>query len=264
VARLKLYNEDGRITPQHADALRMDIGDLVAGKISNEQGSIRLAAGLANEVKKTLTAEITKVAPGFNRYLETYSRLSKPIERLDVIATRLGGSELSRVTNATPMAGPDGASFVLSQAKMRNQIGNIEQQLPVSPRGLPMAPYQRDVLGRVMGDLNSETLASRGGKMPGSDTYQNMATANLLSSIFGKTLAEAGVPKVVSGPFNFAYKPLEQRIRNLVDEAYLDPKKMQELLKIARTRRNSPTLNDLLTTSEQNIYGGLLGAAVSQ
>lgn len=261
--RVKLYADDGRVAPQHADALRMDIGDLVAGKISNEQGSIRLAAGLANDVKKTLAGEINKVAPGFQRYLETYTRLSKPIDRLEAITTRLGGEGLSKVTNATPMVGPGGPQFGLSQAKMRQQVGNIENDLPVGPRGLPLAPAQRDILGRVMGDLNSEALALRGGKMPGSDTYQNMATANLLSSIFGKTLADAGVPKAVSGPLNFAYKPLEQRIRNLVDEAYLDPKKMAELLKLARTQRGSLTINDLITNANQNIYGGLLGGAAT-
>ena len=257
--RVSTYLDDGRVDPRNAYELYKDIGELVKGKVQTDKGPLRLAGGLANEVKKALGEEIDKAAPGFSNYLEHYSRLSKPIERLEAITERLGGAGLSKVTNATPLVGPGGPSFGLSQAKMRQQVGNIEKDLPVGPRGLPLAPRQADVLGRVMGDLNSEVLAARGGKMPGSDTYQNIATANLLESVLGKTLSQAGASKLAGSPFSLAYRPLEARIRNIIDEAYLDPKKMAELLRMARTKRQGVGFNELLTTSGQNIYGGLLG-----
>ena len=259
--RLEKYTNEGRIDPRNAYELQKDIADLVAGKVKDSNGgALRLAGGLANDVKKTLTEQIEQAAPGFKRYLETYSRLSKPIERLEVIRDQLGGADLSKVTNATPMATAEGGSFPLSQAKMRRAVGNVEAQLPVSPRGLPLAPYQQDILRRVEGDLNAETLALRGGKMPGSDTYQNMATANLLNRVLGTQLAEAGVPKMVSAPFNFAYRPLESRVNQIVADAFLDPQKMAELLKKSRTQRTSPSLTEFFGPA--NTFGGLLGASM--
>lgn len=261
VSRIKTYQNEGRVDPRNADALRMDIGELVAGKISDEKGSVRLAAGLANTIKNTLADQIDAAAPGFRHYLETYSRLSKPIERLEVLADQLGGRNLTRVTNALPVLGEEGASFKLSQAKMRNAVNQLDQNLPVNKNGLPLAPYQRDVLQRVLGELNAQEVASRGGKPPGSDTYQNMATANLLSSVLGKQLSEAGLPQAVSKPLNWMYSPLEGRVRDIINQAYLNPEEMAKLLAKARTSRRSPTWGDIATTAEQNIYGGLLGGA---
>lgn len=259
--RLEKYTTEGRIDPRNAYELQKDIGDLVAGKVRDDKGSaLRLAGGLANDVKKTLTEQIEKAAPGFKKYLATYTRMSKPIERLEVIRDQLGGADLAKVTNALPSVSDGAGAFTLSQAKMRRALGNIEDQLPVSPRGLPLAPYQRDVLGRVMGDLNSETLALRGGKMPGSDTYQNMATANLLNRVLGTQLAGAGGPKMVAPALNLLYRPLEARVNEIITEAFLDPEKMAGLLRKSRTQRVTPSLTEFF--GPQNTLGGLLGYAL--
>lgn len=265
--RIGKYLDEGRLSPDHAYSLHKDIGDLVKGKLTDTSGApLRLAAGLAIDVQKVLGQQIEKVAPGFQKYLNTYFRLSRPIDRLEAITERLGGADLTRVTNPMPQAGPSGPQYTLSQAKMRNAVGDLENNLlPTTPTGLPPAPFQRDVLNRVLDDLNAETIALRGGKMPGSDTYQNMATANLLTSVFGKEIADTGMSKLLTSPLNFLYNKggMEERIRNMINEAYLDPVKMRELLKLARTRR-SLTGRDLATMSNQNIYGGLLGGAAAQ
>ena len=257
--------QEGRTDVQNAYALHQDIGDLVAGKIKDSNGAaLRLAAGIANDVKRALAQQIELAAPGFKKYMETYSRMSKPIDRLQIIADKLGGVNLDRVTNAGPVVGPEGPTYALSQAKMRNAVAGIENALPDGPNGLNLAPYQRDVLGRVGGELNASALAARGGKMPGSDTYQNMATANFLRGVLGDRLAEAGVSKTLTAPLNLALRPLESRINDIVTQAFLDPKLMAELLRKSRTNRPSPTLLGVTQDAERGLLGGLLGSAVAQ
>lgn len=254
--RLGKYNEEGRIDPRNAYALYQDIGDLVAGRVVDGNGSaLRLAGGLANEVKKELGREIERSAPGFQKYLAHYARLSKPIDRLQTITERLGGQDLTRVTNATPMVTGDGAGFALSQAKMRNAAADIGKETRLAPR-------QSDVLSRVTGELNADTFASRGGKQPGSDTYQNIASANFVRRMLGDTLAESGIGRAVQGPLNLVNRPFESRVNDLVTKAFLDPKYMEELLRKARTSRGNPTLTGLLDYSTPRMAGGLLGSVL--
>lgn len=258
--RVGKYVDEGRVDAPNAYALHQDIGDLIAGKIKDENGSaLRLAGGLANEVKKTLAVQINSVAPGFARYLDAYRRYSQPIDRLEVIINKLGGEDLTRVTNALPVAGEGGLASALSQAKMRNQTAGIERALPVSPRGIPLAPYQRNILGGVNRDLNAETFALRGGKMPGSDTYQNMATANFLNNMLGQNLAQSGIGKAIGGPLSYAMRPFEGRVNDMVTQAMLDPERFAQLLRMARTARPSPTLTGTSEEMQRSLAAALLG-----
>lgn len=253
VKRLDIYASQGRTDARNAYELHKDIGALVAGKVADANGApIRLAGGLANEVKKELATQIERVAPGFKRYLNTYSRLTAPIERLETIAARLGGQEMNRVTTALPSVTGDGAQFTLSQHQMRNAVRDIE-------RDVRLAPRQRAILNRVLGDLNTETFATRGGKQPGSDTYQNMASANFVRRMLGDTIAESGVGKAVQAPLNFLNRPFESRVSDIVTDAFMNPNLMEELLRKSRTSRGSPSLAGLLDYSAPRVTGGLLG-----
>jgi hypothetical protein len=255
--RLDKYAAESRTDPANAYALHQDIGDLVKGKIGDEKGAIRLVAGLATEIKKTLGMQIEQAAPGFNNYLEHYARLSKPIDRLTVITERLGGQDLSRITNATPSITDNGASYFISQAKMKNALTDIKANTR-------LAPAQSDVLDRVLGGMNAETFASRAGKQPGSDTYQNIASANFVNRMLGDTLGSSGLGKAIQAPFNFVNRPFESQINDLIVQAYQDPKLMEKLLRKSRTQRDSPTLAGLLQSTGESSGMGLLGSLFSR
>lgn len=244
---------DGRVLPRDAYALHQDINDLIRGRIGDERGAVKLSAGMATEVKKALADAIDAKAPGFKKYLTTYSRLSRPIERLEVITDKLGGSDLSRVTNAMPQITPDGAAYTLSQNKMRNVVNSIKDE--TRP-----AAAQSEVLSRVLGDLNAEAVASRGGKMPGSDTYQNIASANFVNRMLGDSVADSGIGSLLTKAVGLPLKPFERRINDMIVNAYLDPKEMARLLAKSRTDRGAPTLSGILNQSGATSLGGLLGA----
>lgn len=247
----------GRVRPEDAYELHKDINDLIRGRINDDKGVVRLSAGMATEVKQVLADVIEQQTPGFRKYLETYQRLTKPIERLQVIADKLGGQDLSKVTNAMPLVTPAGAGYALSQAKLRNAIPAIEAETRLAPR-------QSDILRRNLGELNADVMASRGGAQPGSDTYQNIAAANLVNRVLGRTLAEAGGTKMAQGPLNLLLRPLEARIQEIQAKAFQDPELMLELLKRSRTQRESPTLAGILDFSTPRASGGLLGSLLSQ
>lgn len=257
--RIEKAKAEGALHPQDLyDGLHKDINQMATKGLDSENGRLRLSSGIAMDIKKTLADAIEERAPGFKRYLEKYSRLSKPIDRLEVIKERLGGEGLDKISNAQPQLGSDGATYTLSQAKMRNANKDIAADL--SKMNIKLAPRQSDVLSRVQGDLNANTVAAAGGKQPGSDTYQNMASANFMDRVLGKTLAESGAGRMVRAPLNLAMRPLESRISDTVMAAYLDPKEMERLLKLSRTTRDGPTISGLLDYSTPRMTGGLLGS----
>jgi hypothetical protein len=259
-ARIEKAKAEGALHPQDLyDGLHKDINQMVSKGIDSESGRVRLASGIANDIKKKLADAIEEQAPGFKRYLVTYSRLSKPIERLEVITERLGGENLTKVTNALPSSTPDGAQFMLSQPKMRNAVQGIEGETRLAPR-------QAQVLERVLGDLNAETLAARGGKQPGSDTYQNMASANFVNRVLGQTLAESTGGKTAERALGLLYRPLgaEAGIQDLIVKAFKDPELMAKLLAKSRTSRESPTLAGMLDHATSRSTAGLLGSLLAQ
>lgn len=243
----------GRLMAEDAYGLHKDINDLIRGKISDERGAVRLSAGMATQVKNALATQIEKVAPGFQKYLSTYSRLSRPIERLETIAEKLGGADLAKVTNSLPQLTQDGAQYTLSQDKMRRAVNAITDETRPAAR-------QSDVLSRVLGDLNAESAAMRGGKLPGSDTYQNIASANFLNRVLGQTMAESGPGLVARKAIGLGMRPFESSINDAIVNAYLDPKEMRRLLAMARTSRGQTTLAGLLSGYTPSTTGGLLGS----
>ena len=243
----------GRVSPRDAYELHKDIGDLVAGKVGDDKGVIRLAGGMAASIKRELADQIEHVAPGFQKYLKTYSRMSKPIERLGVITDRLGDRDLMKVTNSTPSISGAEATYPLSQHKMRGAVNTIEGDTRLAPR-------QSDILNRVLGDLNAETAALRGGKAPGSDTYQNIAAANFVSRMLGDSVAESGVGGLLSkGLGKTVLLPFESRISDMIAKAHLDPEEMARLLAMARTSRAPPSISGLGNYLAPSAVGGLLG-----
>jgi hypothetical protein len=255
--RLKWYADEGRFDPRNAYELEKDIAKLVAGKIDNPSGNgrLKLAGGTAEIIRKELIDQIDNAAPGFKKYMRTYSDMSKSIDRLETVKKSLGkGREpLLNVTTAEDM---------VSQAKLRNVVPGIEETL-AKKKQLPLNDFQRQIFGRVDSALENQTRASRGGKSPGSDTFQNLSTDNFFHSILGDQLVKAGLPNYVTKPVEWLYgRKVEPRIQDKITRAFLDQQLMADLLRKARTARRNPTWKDLATSAEQNIYGGLLGNAL--
>jgi acyl CoA:acetate/3-ketoacid CoA transferase len=88
-----------------------------------------------------------------------------------------------------------------------------------------------------------------------------LASANFISRILGETAAQSGAGKMAAGPLNMAFRPLEARINDQIVEAFEDPKKLEALLRKARTsRKGLLSLTGTQDFAVPRLSGGLLGS----
>lgn len=123
--------------------------------------------------------------------------------------------------------------------KVRDFLNNNRTKLEVI-----YSPAQLNVMERIADDLQMANVSQVGGKVAGSNTIQNLSTANLIarltagrvnpteggSGLVGNTIGSLG--RFVS----WAYKMPEQQVQQLLVEAMLDPQLAARL-----ARRPSPT-----------------------
>lgn len=123
--------------------------------------------------------------------------------------------------------------------KVKNFINENRTKLEVI-----YSPAQLKVIEQVADDLQMANVSQAGGRVAGSNTIQNLSTANLIArltaggvnpteggrGLVGNTLGSLG--RFVS----WAYKMPEQQVQQLLVDAMLDPQLAQRL-----ARRPSPT-----------------------
>jgi hypothetical protein len=81
-----------------------------------------------------------------------------------------------------------------------------------------------------------------------------------MNRILGETIGSSGLGKMAAGPLNLAFRPLEARINDKIVEAFQDPKKLEELLRKARTSRGLLSLSGIQDFAAPRLSGGLLGS----
>ena len=85
---------------------------------------------------------------------------------------------------------------------------------------------------RVSADLNASQIASNTGRAVGSNTLQNMAQNQVLTSALGKTIgasspATATLGRLLQLPYGTANKQIQEKLGN----ALLDPKEAARLMR---------------------------------
>ena len=123
-----------------------------------------------------------------------------------------------------------------------------------------MSQMQVKILERVGRDIDSGVL-NRSGKVPGSDTFKNLSTANVIGGIIGKQMfgeVPAAANKVVA-PFNWLYNGTDDQIRELLVDAMLDPKLAARLMSKASTTNIEPISKELQRKALNLGYGAAFG-----
>lgn len=255
-ARRQLTNADG--TPetniQGIYAARKEINRVLEGKyVGSDESVLRSAGSQLTRVKGAIDDAITEVAPSWRRYLQVYSRMSRPIERAE---------SMQHIRQRTDLAAPDpvtGRDFI-SQPKWKNVV---TKNLPELQRTFTAQQIAR--IRTVSADLDRGAAATNSASVavPGSATAANMVAAGnmTVAHVVGRVLGRNGqeLPASVAAltkPFSWMLSYNDHRIRELVVEALLDPRIAESMM-----RRGTPENVARVSDAIQRLASSEIGAA---
>jgi len=227
--------------------VRKDLRAAQQGLLDKEGSAFSLASKELNTVIKAVDDVIDSSAPGYKDYLQKYAAASKGIERLGEAQTFR-----SKVLSTTPDPINVG-DFMISQPSFARAIR-------ATAKDTKLSEMQVRVLEKVGRDLDSGVL-NRSGKVPGSDTFKNLSTANVIGGIIGKQMF-GEVPPIVNktiAPLNWLYNGTDDQIRELLVQSMLDPKLASRLLTKASTTTVEPLSRELQKKALSIGYGAAFG-----
>lgn len=215
----KLFDPNG--TPKtditRLYGIRKHINDLLDGRLSGEAANAKMASRELISIRDALDDQLGEAAPQFKQYLQSYKQLSKPINQMETlqdIATRT----INAGTTAT-------GENILSQAKWFNVVTKNRDEL-----SQVLKPEQMNALEIIGRDLDMGALSVSGGKAAGSNTFQNLSTANIVGSMIGGGMPDAPLFQTITRPMAWVYKVPDEQVRELLVDAMLDPKLASKLM----------------------------------
>lgn len=208
-------------------------------------------------VKNQIDTVLNKATKNqFGKYLETYADMSKYVDRAKAGQQIVGKFDAAAVDAS---GNPIVSAFALKKA-----IGSVKN--PVTKQGADSIfnVGEMDALNRVVSDLDRAGLSTNAVRAAGSDTFQNLATGNLVSRALGEGAKDNTLMRtVLRRPLDFLYKPAEQKMQGLLADAMLDPKIGKGLLGMPLDKLDPMTFKRILDQySRAAVTGGLLGSSV--
>ena len=209
--------------------------------------AFKAARNELNKVISSIDDVIDSAAPGYKDYLKVYSQRTKNIEKVEA-AQGFRGKVLSTIPDPINVG-----QFMISQP-------NFVRAIRAAAKETDMSQMQVKILERVGRDLDSGVL-NKSGRVPGSDTFKNLSTANVIGGIIGKQMfgeVPAAANKVVA-PLNWLYNGTDDQIRELLVDAMLDPKLAARLMSKASTTNIEPISKELQRKALNLGYGAAFG-----
>ena len=244
----KVDPETGFADPRALYSVRKDIGDMMSGKYGKDQANFSQARGELADVSKQLDKIIEAGAPGFQKYMEKYAKISKGIDQMRL----LQGME-SKVTTGQPniMTGEP----VLGASALRRQLAQKADDVAQ----LPTAARIR--VESIIDEINRGQAATAPGvKPPGSDTFKNLSVGNLIGKIMGQGLADNKTMRTIARPLDWLYKLPDEAMQSLLVEAMLDPQLAAGMMNKANLMTVDKLGKSLQDKAIQLGYGTYLGA----
>ena len=209
--------------------------------------AFKAARSELNKVISSVDDVIDSAAPGYKDYLNVYKQRSRNIEKVEA-AQGFRGKVLSTIPDPINIG-----QFMISQP-------NFVRAIRAAAKETDMSQMQVKILERVGRDLDSGVL-NKSGRVPGSDTFKNLSTANVIGGIIGKQMfgeIPAAANKVVA-PLNWLYNGTDDQIRELLVDAMLDPKLAARLMSKASTTNIEPISKELQRKALSLGYGATFG-----
>jgi hypothetical protein len=230
---------------RRAYSVRQDLRDAAQGIYDKEEPALRLAKKEIETLIRAMDDTIESAAPGYKDYLDKYAKSSRGIERMEA-AQEFRGRVMSTIPDPSNIG-----EYLISQPSFTRAIRAAAEDTKLSKTQLA-------VLQRVSQDIDSGVLA-RATKVPGSDTFKNLSTANIIGGIVGKQMFGEVPPafaKVVA-PMNWLYNGSDDAIRQLLVDAMLDPQLAAKMMR----RATQATVEPLSEELKKKALAGGLGTA---
>ena len=251
-AKERLTNEKSPIlSPSAAYEVRKDLRDAAEGLLDKDQGVYRLAAGELRNVMRVLDDQIESGAPGYREYLTKYAKISKGISNLE--ATKKVRDE---ARSAIPLS--TDPSMSTEYAIARPKFVRAVRDLADDPK-TKLSKTQIALLQRVARDLDESSFERA--KQPGSNTFANFSIANILGNVIGKQMVGNLPATMTKGiqSLDWLYRGPDDKIRELIVDAMLDPKMAARLMRSATSREMIPVSEDLKKRALRLGYGQVFG-----
>jgi hypothetical protein len=199
------------------------------------------------QTREELVSWLDSASPEYAKARASFRADSAPINRMEA------GQDIQARTR---LAGPDVTGEpILSQAKWQSVVMRNIDDL-----GDKLSPDHIDALKRIGADLDRAQLSDSAGRAAGSNTFQNLSTANVLGAAMGGKLATNAVAQTMLRPLHWLYKMPEEQVRDLLSQAMLDPSIARALMSKA-TPANIDFVSDALKFAART-RGMALGATI--
>jgi len=251
-AKSKFTNEEVPIlTPDDAYSVRKDLYRASQGLLDKEQGVYRLAAGELRDVMRVLDEQIESAAPGYRDYMQKYAKIQEGINRLEAAQTIR-----DKARSTTPLSTDPQMSTEYAIA--RPQFIRAVRDLQDDPK-IKLSKTQIALLQRVARDLDESSFERA--KQPGSNTFANFSIANILGNVVGKQMIGNLPATMTKGiqSLDWLYRGPDDKIRELIVDAMLDPKMAARMMRSATSREMIPVSEDLKKRALRLGYGQVFG-----
>lgn len=193
--------------------VRQAIADMLSPAAHNTDSNAQLAAKELGDVKSVLDKSIEAAAPGFKKYLKTFETASRPIDEQKF----LQGLKLTDVNGNVTLSRVDAALESIRKAKLK----------PGTSDAKSVSPDTIKALQDLKADLQRAGNSSLG-KGIGSNTFQNLATNNImgrmgLPAAAGLTLHGNPIIGAAMGLGKLAYSAQNEPMLAMLENKLLDP-----------------------------------------
>lgn len=251
-AKSKLTSEEVPIlTPADAYSARKDLYLASQGLLDKDKGVYKLAAGELRDVMRVLDEQIEAAAPGYREYMEKYAKISEGINRLEAAQTIRDNARSTTPLSTDPQLSTE-------YAIARPQFIRAVRDLQDDPK-IKLSRTQISLLQRVARDLDESSFERA--KQPGSNTFANLSIANILGNVVGKQMIGNLPPIMTKGiqSIDWLYRGPDDKIRELIVDAMLDPKMAARMMRSATSREMIPVSEDLKKRALKLGYGQVFG-----
>jgi hypothetical protein len=220
-----------------------DMIEQAVGK--GQKNEARVLMGLRDKFVGMIESD--DFSPAYRNARESFAAASKPVDQL---------TALQQIRDRTRNAGTDAATgeHLLSAEKWFTNVTKRADDL-----GKVLDEPQMMKLRRIGLDLERGALSDSAGRAAGSNTFQNLSTANVLGAALGGKLADSPIARSIARPLEWLYKVPEADVRELLTQAMLDPALARSLM----AKGTKPNVEFLASALRDKARGLGIGTAVA-